>query len=248
MLTPVRATSNASFSSQGHNSSINADGAARATTAVVPVNQVESADLTALATAKLNILLLAVRVRMVEALLDVLNATGSALSQPRDDDEPELAFAARLADAIQKLPAGKIEAIERQLAAQGHSIPLRLLAEALKNPAGPEAARIAAYLETIRYKDRDLATRAVVRSYGQNDASPARQEQRPAISLHRDNVPTPSRAGPALPRDATAEGAAGTRAVAAAYLGTKIDEAKVASPPTSPPIAKAADNEPRPSQ
>jgi hypothetical protein len=156
-------------------------------------------------TAKLNILLLAVRARMVEALLDVLNATGDAISQPRDDDEPDLAFAARLADAIQKMPAAKIEAVERQLAAQGHAIPLRLLAEALRNPAGPEATRIAAYLETIGYKDRDLATRAVVRSYGQNDGSPQRPDQRPEISLHRDSVPLAARAAPASPPDAAAK-------------------------------------------
>jgi hypothetical protein len=184
---------------------LSADGIVRAAATAVAVNQVESPDLTSAVTAKLNILLLAVRARMVEALLDVLNATGDAISQPRDDDEPDLAFAARLADAIQKMPAAKIEAVERQLAAQGHAIPLRLLAEALRNPAGPEATRIAAYLETIGYKDRDLATRAVVRSYGQNDGSPQRPDQRPEISLHRDSVPLAARAAPASPPDAAAK-------------------------------------------
>lgn len=55
------------------------------------------------------------------------------MSQPRDADEPDLP-ASRLAEAIQKLPAAKIEIIERQLAAKGYTIPLRLLfAEALQN-------------------------------------------------------------------------------------------------------------------
>ena len=205
MLTPVRAASSSSFPSQGSAAALSADGIVRAAATAVAVNQVESPDLTSAVTAKLNILLLAVRARMVEALLDVLNATGDAISQPRDDDEPDLAFAARLADAIQKMPAAKIEAVERQLAAQGHAIPLRLLAEALRNPAGPEATRIAAYLETIGYKDRDLATRAVVRSYGQNDGSPQRPDQRPEISLHRDSVPLAARAAPASPPDAAAK-------------------------------------------
>jgi hypothetical protein len=214
MLTPVRAASSSSFPSQGSAAALSADGIVRAAATAVAVNQVESPDLTSAVTAKLNIMLLAVRARMVEALLDVLNATGDAISQPRDDDEPDLAFAARLADAIQKMPAAKIEAVERQLAAQGHAIPLRLLAEALRNPAGPEATRIAAYLETIGYKDRDLATRAVVRSYGQNDGSPQRPDQRPEISLHRDSVPVAARAAPASPPDAAAKVPANTTATA----------------------------------
>ncbi len=186
MLTPVRAASNASFSSQSQSVAIAANGTIRVVDAVPPVHQVQSSDLNSTIAGKLNILLLAVRARMVEALLDVLKAAGDALSQPRGEDETDLAFASRLASAIQKLPPAKIEQLERQLAAQGHAVPLRLLAEALKNPAGPEAARITAYLESMRYKDRDLATGAVVRSYRQNDASPLRQEQKPEINLQRE--------------------------------------------------------------
>jgi hypothetical protein len=208
MLSPVRAASSSSFPSQGSTSALSASDIVRGVTAVAPVNQVESPDLTSGATAKLNILLLAVRARMVEALLNVLTATGEALSQPRDDNEPDLVFASRLADAIQKLPAAKIEMIERQLAAQGHAIPLRLLAEALQNPAGPAATRIAAYLETIGTRDRDLATRAVLKSYSQNDGSPTRPEQRPEISLHRDTVTSTPRAATAATESAGARNAA----------------------------------------
>jgi hypothetical protein len=224
MLTPVRAASSSSFSSQGQGAAIATDGVIRGATAVAPVNHVESPDLNSAVTAKLNILLLAVRARMVEALLDVINAAGDALSQPRDDDETELAFASRLVYAIQKLPAAKIEAVERRLAAQGHSVPLRLLAAALKNPAGPEAARIAAYLETVRYEDRDLAARAVARSYGQNDASPLRQEQRPEIILHRDNLALAARPTPAAVHEDPADTPARNASVAATYLDAEIPE------------------------
>ncbi|KQV84362.1 hypothetical protein [Rhizobium sp. Root1220] len=218
MLTPVRAASNASFPSQGQNTSLSADGIVRSVNAVPPVNLVESPDLNSPIVAKLNILVLAVRARMVEALLDALDAAGAALSQPRDEDENDLVFASRLASAIQKLPAAKIEAIERQLAADGHSVPLRLLAEALKNPTGPEAARIAAYLETTRYKDRDPAARAVVRSYGQNDASPPRQEPRPEISLHRSNLPVAARTAAAIWSDGEPDAPTGSAALADAYI------------------------------
>lgn len=188
MLTPVRAASNASFSSQGQTAAIVAGGLGRSVIAPAPANAVEAADLNSAIAGKLNILLLAARERMVEALFDVIDAAGRSISLDRGEDESNLAFASRLADAIRRLPAARIDEVERQLTDEGHSLPLRMIAEALKNPAGPEAARIVAYLEIVRYKDRDLAARAVVRSYGQNDASPMR-EARPEIQLHEDSLP-----------------------------------------------------------
>ncbi|MBB6225298.1 hypothetical protein [Rhizobium leguminosarum] len=188
MLTPVRAASNASFSSQGQTAAIVAGGLGRSVIAPAPVNAVEAADLNSAIAGKLSILLLAARERMIEALFDAIDAAGRAISLDRGEDETNLAFASRLADAIQRLPAAKIDEVERQLTEQGHSLPLRMIAAALKNPAGPEAARIVAYLEIVRYKDRDLAARAVVRSYGQNDASPMRTEARPEIQLHEDHA------------------------------------------------------------
>lgn len=197
MLTPVRAASNASFSSQGQTAAIVASGLGRSVVAPAPVNAVEAADLNSAIAGKLNILLLAARERMVEALFDVIDAAGRSISLDRGEDESNLAFASRLADAIRRLPPAKIEEVERQLTEQGHSLPLRTIAEALKNPAGPEAARIVAYLEMVRYKDRDLAARAVVRSYRQNDASPMRAEARPEIQLHEDNRPAAATRQPA---------------------------------------------------
>ncbi|PDT14312.1 hypothetical protein CO670_23775 [Rhizobium sp. J15] len=193
MLSPVRAASNASFSSQSQTAAIVAGGLGRSVIAPAPVNAVEATDLNSAIAGKLNILLLAARERMVEALFDVIDAAGRSISLDRSEDETNLAFASRLADAIRRLPAARIEEVERQLSAQGHSLPLRLIAEALKNPTGPEAARIIAYLEIVRYKDRDLAARAVLRSYGQNDASPMRAEARPEIQLHENSLPAAMR-------------------------------------------------------
>ncbi|MDC7746210.1 hypothetical protein [Rhizobium binxianense] len=189
MLNPVRAASNASFSSQGQTAAIVAGGLGHSVVAPAPVNAVEATDLNSAIAGKLNILLLAARERMVEALFDVIDAAGRSISLDRGEDETNLAFASRLADAIRGLPAARIDEVERQLTGEGHSLPLRMIAEALKNPTGPQAARIVAYLEIVRYKDRDLAARAVVRSYGQNDASPMRAEARPEIQLHEDSLP-----------------------------------------------------------
>lgn len=191
MLTPVRVASNASFSSQGQTAAIVAGGLGQSVVAPAPVGPVESSDLNSSIAGRLNILLIAARERMVDALFDVIDAAGRAISLRRDDDETNLAYASRLAGAIQRLPEAAVAEAERELAGQGHNLPLRAIAEALRNPAGPAAARIVAYLEMVRYKDRDLAARAVVRSYRQNDASPVRAEAKPEILLHE--VPATAR-------------------------------------------------------
>lgn len=191
MLTPVRVASNASFSSQGQTAAIVAGG--RSVVAAPPVNPVESSDLNSAIAGKLNILLIAARARMVDALFDVIDAAGRAISLRRGDGETSVAYASRLAGAIQRLPQAAIAEAERELAGQGHNLPLRVIAEALRNPAGPEAARIVAYLEMVRYKDRDLAARAVVRSYRQNEAAPARVEAKPGIPLQEDSLPAAAR-------------------------------------------------------
>ncbi|TCU18447.1 hypothetical protein [Rhizobium sullae] len=188
MLTPVRASSNTSLSSHGQTAVIVASGLGRSVVAPTPVQAVEATDLNSAIAGKLNILLAAARERMFDALLDAINAASRALPLARREEESNLVFASRLAEAIQRLPAARINEIETQLADEGHTLPLRLIAEALKNPAGPEAARVIAYLETNRYKDRDLAARAVVRSYRQNDASPLRPDPRPNIPIQEEKL------------------------------------------------------------
>ncbi|MGO7585288.1 hypothetical protein [Rhizobium ruizarguesonis] len=242
MLTPVRAASNASFSSQGQTAAIVASGLGHSVIAPAPVNAVEAADLNSAIAGKLNILLLAARERMVEALFDVIDAASRSISLDRGEDESNLAFASRLADAIRRLPTARIDEVERQLTENGHSVPLRTIAEALKNPTGPEAARVVAYLEIVRYKDRDLAARAVVRSYGQNDASPMRAEARPEIRLHEDRPPAamrqPADTVPA-PADSLIEAAA-----LATVEEAVIAEAVEAADPEAPKAENRAQSNP----
>ncbi|NNH61276.1 hypothetical protein HLI01_31665 [Rhizobium laguerreae] len=242
MLTPVRAASNASFSSQSQTAAIVASGLGQSVIAPAPVNAVEAADLNSAIAGKLNILLLAARERMVEALFDVIDAAGRSISLERGEDESNLAFASRLADAIRRLPTARIDEVERQLTENRHSVPLRTIAEALKNPTGPEAARVVAYLEIVRYKDRDLAARAVVRSYGQNDASPMRAEARPEIQLHDDSLPA------AMRQPADTASASADSLIEAAALATVeeavIAEAVEAADPESPEAENLAQSAP----
>ncbi|MDR9780349.1 hypothetical protein [Rhizobium redzepovicii] len=238
MLTPVRAASNASFSSQGQTAAIVAGGLGRSVIAPAPVNAVEAADLNSAVAGKLSILLLAARERMIEALFDAIDAAGRAISLDRGEDETNLAFASRLADAILRLPGVRIDEVERQLTEQGHSLPLRMIAAALKNLAGPEAARIVAYLEIVRYKDRDLAARAVVRSYGQNDASPMRAEARPEIQLHEDHEPAAMRK-PADELSAPPGALIEAAALATAEEAVIAEAVEVADPETPRPENRA---------
>jgi len=244
MLTPVRAASSASFSSQGQTAAIVAGGLGRSVVAPAPVNAVEAADLNSAIAGKLNILLLAARERMVEALFDVIDAAGRSISLDRDEDESNLAFASRLADAIRRLPAARIDEVERQLTEQGHSLPLRTIAEALKNPTGPEAARIVAYLEIVRYKDRDLAARAVMRSYRQNDASPMRAEARPEIQLHEDNRPTAAMRQPAEKAPVSAAPLTEAAALVIAEEAVIAETVEAADPKTPQPEKPPAPSAP----
>ncbi|MBB3655699.1 hypothetical protein FHX15_000912 [Rhizobium sp. BK650] len=190
MLSPIRSASNASLSSQGQTAAIVAGGLSRSVVAPTPVNAVEAADLNSAIAGKLNILLIAARQRMIEALLDIINATGRTITLQRGEGESDQAFSIRVADAIRRMPDAEIDAVERQLSDDGHGLPLRMIAAALKEPTGPEAARVIAYLEIVNYKERDLAARAVVRSYRQNDAAPLpRAEPRPEIKLQGENLP-----------------------------------------------------------
>ncbi|EJZ17092.1 hypothetical protein RCCGEPOP_32533, partial [Rhizobium sp. Pop5] len=234
MLSPIRAASNASFSSQGQTAAIVSGGLGGSVVAPTPVNAVEATDLNSAIAGKLNILLLAARERMVDALFDVIDAAGRSISLDRGEDETNLAFASRLADAIRRLPAARIDEAERQLIDQGHSLPLRVIAEALKNPTGPEAARIVAYLEIVRNKDRDLVARAVMRSYGQNDASPMRTDARPEIQLHEGSLPAtrqPVEKQP-LPAEPQTEAAA-TVTVEEAAIVKAVEDADPQSRPES---------------
>ncbi len=215
MLSPIRSASNASLSSQGQTAAIVAGGLGRSVVAPTPVNAVEAADLNAAIAGRLNILLIAARQRMIEALLDIINATGRTIALQRGEGESDQAFAARVADAIRRMPDAEIDAVERQLSDDGHSLPLRMIAAALKDPTGPEAARVVAYLETVSYKDRDLAARAVVRSYRQNDAAPLpRAEQRPEIKLQGESPPA-ARQPAARPAESAATPAAAEKIVLA---------------------------------
>lgn len=125
---------------------------------------------------RLNILLLAARERMFDSLAAVINALSDALNLPKDADETGSAYALRLADAIVGLTKPQLAGLEQQLQGAAPMPPLALVAAALNDPTGDAAAQIVAYLEVVRYREKDLATKAVVSSYGMNGGAAEAQD------------------------------------------------------------------------
>lgn len=97
-------------------------------------------------------------------------AIGKALNLALNHNEPPASLMKQVAKAILALPASARPGLERQLSSILQGLPLQLVAHALKNPAGNEAARVVAFLELSR-REKDAVTQSVVASYQQNEVS-----------------------------------------------------------------------------
>ncbi|CDN94010.1 hypothetical protein [Agrobacterium tumefaciens] len=116
---------------------------------------------------------------------------GKLMNLPRQDGEAIQAYVVRLTDAIRALPAPQRLALEQQVAKVLQGLSLSMLAEILKQPTGPDAARLALLIELSRYKGMDLAAKAVVSSYQQNNSAnptPAQPQQPKAQTPQGQNA------------------------------------------------------------
>jgi hypothetical protein len=117
---------------------------------------------------------------------------------PRGENEALVDYATRLSEAVRALNPGERMAIERLLNQIVKGVTLRLLAEILNNPAGPDAARLAAYIEAASAGERDLAAKAVVSSYRQNgsvDSAPGGNAARNPAGTGVPAASTPAATG-----------------------------------------------------
>jgi hypothetical protein len=191
MLQPVPAISNIIAASQKQavtvGTGVTSPSAASTATATAALSHAASATVEG----KLSIMLMAIRDSMVQSLLDIMNTVSESLGSPPEADESNVAHALRLADVIQGLTPKQLATVQQQLPAQGQTLPLQLVAQALKDPAGPEAAHIIAYLETARFKGRDLVAEAVIDSYGENEGLPIGEETAAAPEAHPNTSAAP---------------------------------------------------------
>ncbi|MCM2473581.1 hypothetical protein HGO38_08830 [Rhizobium sp. CG5] len=172
MLPPVQTVSSTSIAFQDHRSDIlPAKGADAQVPAVNPVVR-SGQDLNPAIAARLNILMLSGHEQMAENVAVLADMVGQAIGVVRKSGETNGAFAQRFVEALAKLTPQERVVLERLLTQTMTGVKLRLLTDAFRNPAGPEAAKLAVYLEIARHKERDLATRSVVTSYRQNGGDP----------------------------------------------------------------------------
>lgn len=179
----------------------------------------ETIALSPLSGGRLDILSLSAQLRLAQSFSIFSETIGKLIKLPRREGEALADYAQRLSEAVKAMNPAERAALERTLNQLVKGVSLRLLAEILNDPAGPDAARFAMRMEAALLLDRDLAAKAVVSSYRQNGGA----EQLPAPP------PRPATAAPMPPA-----GPAGNGTQPAAKM-----EAETA-PPAGEPGAMAA--------
>lgn len=120
--------------------------------------------------AKAALAALASEIHLSRSTAVLVETLGKLMALPRNDGEAVETYVARLTEALRALPAPQRLALEQQLSRVLRGFSLSMLAEILKQPTGPDAARLALLIELSRYRGADLAARAVVSSYQQNNS------------------------------------------------------------------------------
>lgn len=209
MLPPVQTVSSTSIAFQDHRPDIlpakGTDVQVQAANPVVMSGQ----DLNPAIAGRLNILMLSGHEQMAGNVAFLADMVGQAIGVVRKSGETNGAFAQRFVEALAKLTPQDRLVLERLLSQAMTGIKLRMLTDAFRNPAGPEAAKLAVYLEIARHKERDLATRTVVTSYRQNSGEPKSvapgQQIQPAQTQPTSALPPAASRSeqPRLPADPT---------------------------------------------
>ncbi|MGF9693894.1 hypothetical protein AAIH46_13840 [Rhizobium sp. 0TCS1.26] len=205
-------------------------------------------DATALtpATDRLTILSVSGQMQLAQGLSVAAETVGAMMKIARRESEPLSDYAGRIAEAIAALSSAQRAALQRALNQLVKGLTIRLLAEILQNPAGPEATRLSLQLESRTARDRDLAARGVVSSYRQNDSSgmPAAIAARPPTlpsrlpSAAAGSVPAPTQVTAALsPVGASAapepRAASALSNTPADHTGDRAETARPAAPATT---------------
>ncbi|TNM66577.1 hypothetical protein [Aliirhizobium smilacinae] len=165
MLPPVRAalSSNAEYQSQAQAT------ISRARVDVSP-NSAQSqlkSDAT-LSGARFDAASLSAQLKLAQGSSIFAETIGKLLKTPRRENETLIDYTTRLVAAVQALKPQEVANVERLLNQIVKGISLRLMAEILKEPSGPTAARLAAHIEASNLAQRDLAAKTVVSFYRQN--------------------------------------------------------------------------------
>jgi hypothetical protein len=243
MLPPVRAISGSDVSFQNQPAPQSQQ---QPVTAPRLPDQIDTRSNTASIFAKANIRALSSDMHLAQNTISLTETLGKLLNMPRLDGEATQVYSQRLVQAISVLPAPQRAALEQQLGKVLQGLTLAMLVEVMKNPAGPDAARLSVLLEMSRFKGLDMAAKAVVSSYRQNLGAelPTAATPRPAAPIQAQPASAPPAATMATTQ-APATAAAPTPAAASTTLPAQAGQttpnpAAAASQPAAPsPLTEA---------
>ena len=217
----------------------------------------------ALSGARSDAVSLSAQLKLAQGSSILAETIGKLLKTPRRENETLIDYTTRLFDAMRALKPQDVANVERLLNQIVKGISLQLMAEILKEPSGPAAARLAAHIETANPAQRDLATKTVVSFYRQNASSDlpqnantprlvqtggptvttSNQATQAATAVTDDYLPTVSQAAKS-PAPLTAEGqgvrSAGSSPPAPASLPMAADPKQQEHAPRSTPAAAQA--------
>ncbi len=209
----------------------------------------------ALSGGRSNALALSAQVQLAQGTSVFAETVGRLIKLPRREGETLSDYTKRLFEAIKALNPVERAALERSLNQLVRGITLQLLNQVLANPAGPEAARFAVNLETAKLLEGDLAAKAAVNSYQQNEGAAPAPGTAPRVAANTPKPADATRAGTAAPAQnvaptaqahnavqATASPSATSASAELAAEAAQADEAPV--PQNSSPMGETVDDLP----
>lgn len=136
-----------------------------------PVKAAAPADLAAppVSAARSNLLSLSGQLQIAHGSSVLAETIGALLQIPRGQDESLTDYATRLQGAVQMLSPQDQTDLQQVLNDLVKGISIRFLDQILGNPSGPDAAWLALSMEAAQSTDGDLAAKAALTSYQQND-------------------------------------------------------------------------------
>lgn len=145
--------------------------------------------------ARANLASLSSELQFAQNITVLADAIGKLLNMPKQDGEPASSYVNRLVTTISNLTAPQRSALEATLAKILPGLTLSILTETLRNPTGPQAARLALLMETAPHGSSDLAAKAVVSSYRQNIGAETRPNTAPSQLGQTQSTPQQKAAG-----------------------------------------------------
>ena len=127
---------------------------------------------------------------------------GKLMNIARMDGEPTDAYVNRLVATMQSLPADQKAMLEKELGNILKGVTLSVLADALKNSAGPDAARLAIMFELARSSNTARGTRNVS-SYLQDILPQSRAMPPPSTAVLPASVPADDKPKPMAGEEAS---------------------------------------------